>query len=71
MEDRPLTDSEKDEIAELAATKAYDRFYLAVGKSFTKKFLWVVGAAAAAMWIAMEGGMFKCCLLYTSPSPRD
>jgi len=59
MENRPLTDSEKDEIAKLAATKAYDLFYLAVGKSFTKKFLWVVSAAIAAMWMAMEGGMFK------------
>ena len=59
MEDRALTAAEKDEIAELAANKAYDRFYLAVGKSFTKKFLWVVSAAIAAMWMAMEGGMFK------------
>ena len=37
MNDRPLTDAEKDEIAELAANKAYDRFYLAVGKSITKR----------------------------------
>jgi|TARA_R110000787_G_scaffold284045_1_gene397385 hypothetical protein len=59
MEDHHLTDSEKDEIAELAANKAYDRFYLAVGKSITKKILWVLGASIAAIWYAIEGGNFK------------
>ena len=59
MEDHHLTDSEKDEIAELAANKAYDRFYLAVGKSITKKILWVLGAGIAAIWYAIEGGHLK------------
>ena len=59
MTDRPLTAAEKNEIAELAANKAYDRFYLAVGNSFTKKFLWIVGAGAAAIWMAIEGGFMK------------
>ena len=40
MNERKLTEQEKDEIAELAAQKAYDRFYLAVGKSVTKKLMW-------------------------------
>ena len=59
MENNNLTDNEKDEIAELAANKAYDRFYLAVGKSITKKILWVLGAGIAAIWYAIEGGHFK------------
>jgi hypothetical protein len=46
-------------IAELAANKAYDRFYLAVGKSITKKILWVLGAGVAAAWWFIEGGSFK------------
>jgi hypothetical protein len=46
-------------IAELAANKAYDRFYLAVGKSITKKILWVLGAGVAAVWWFIEGGHFK------------
>ena len=50
MNDRPLTDAEKDEIANLAANKAYDRFYLAVGKSIMKKIMWVIGAGAFAVW---------------------
>ena len=59
MDNRPLTDLEKNEIAELAANKAYDRFYLAVGKSITKKILWVLGAGIAAIWYAIEGGHLK------------
>ena len=39
MTERKLTQEEKNEIAELAADKAYDRFYLAVGKSVTKKLI--------------------------------
>ena len=57
MNNRPLTDSEKDEIAELAANKAYDRFYLAVGKSITKRLLWVIGAAGLAIWAMVQNGV--------------
>ena len=59
MNDHKLTDQEKEQIAELAADKAYDRFYLAVGKSVTKKLMWIIGAGAAAIWLFIEGGMFK------------
>ena len=55
MEHRPLT----NEIAELAATKAYERFYLAVGKSVAKKILWVLGAGFAAIWFFIENGFPK------------
>jgi hypothetical protein len=57
MNDRPLTDAEKDEIAELAANKAYDRFYLAVGKSITKRILWIIGAGAFAAWVYLNGDL--------------
>jgi len=59
MNDRPLTDSEKDEIAELAADKAYQRFYAVVGESIVKKAIWVLGAGAFAVWIYLNGDMPK------------
>ena len=59
MAARKLTKEEMETIAELAANKAYDRFYLAVGKSITKKILWVLGAGVAAVWWFIEGGRFK------------
>ena len=49
MSDPKLTELEKDEIAELAAQKAYDRFYLAV---------WIVGASAFACWLYFQEGTF-------------
>ena len=55
MNEHKLTDQEKEQIAELAADKAYDRFYLAVGKSVTKKLMWIIGAGAAAIWFFLEG----------------
>lgn len=53
-----LTQKEKEEIAELAADKAYERFYLAVGESVTKKILWIIGAAALAAWLYFKEGTF-------------
>ena len=59
QEDHHLTDAEKDEIAELAANKAYDRFYQAVGKSVTKKLLWILGAVGVAIWMYLNGDIPK------------
>jgi len=59
MNDRPLTDAEKDEIAELAADKAYQRFYAVVGESIVKKAIWALGAGAFAVWIYLNGDMPK------------
>jgi hypothetical protein len=56
MDNRPLTDAEKNEIAELAADKAYSRFYQAVGHSVVKKVLWVIGAAAMFAWYVLQNG---------------
>tara|TARA_B110000305_G_scaffold139763_1_gene155851 strand:+ start:485 stop:658 length:174 start_codon:yes stop_codon:yes gene_type:complete len=55
MSEHKLTQVEKNEIAELAADKAYDRFYLAVGKSVTKKLMWIIGAGAFACWVYFSG----------------
>ena len=52
-----LTQKQKEEIAELAADRAYDRFYLAVGKSVTKKLMWIIGAGAFAAWVYFNGDM--------------
>lgn len=60
MDDRALTDAEKNEIAELAADKAYARFYAAVGKSVVKKVLWILGSGAVAAWYLLsQGGIPK------------
>ena len=58
MNERKLTSEEKNEIAELAADKAYDRFYLAVGKSVTKKILWITSAVLLASWLYFKEGTF-------------
>jgi len=59
MTDRPLTDAEKDEIAELAADKAYQRFYAVVGESIVKKAIWILGAGAFAFWAYFNGDIPK------------
>jgi len=53
-----LTKAEKNEIAELAADKAYERFYLAVGKSVTKKIMWIASAVLFTCWIYFKEGTF-------------
>ena len=57
MAARKLTKEEMETIAELAANKAYDRFYLAVGKSITKRILWIIGAGAFAAWVYLNGDL--------------
>lgn len=60
MDNRPLTEAEKHEIAELAADIAYKRFYSSVGESVVKKALWVLGAGAIAAWyLITQGGVPK------------
>ena len=55
MKPRLLTESEKQEIAEIAADKAYQRFYATVGESVVKKLLWVLGAGAIAIYVYISG----------------
>jgi len=59
MDNHSLTDAEKDEIAELAADKAYQRFYAVVGESIVKKAIWILGAGAVAIWAYLNGGIPK------------
>jgi|TARA_R110000803_G_C11918265_1_gene314045 hypothetical protein len=60
-ETRYLTEADIDIIAEKAADRALEKVYADVGKNVTKKFLWVVGAAAiaAAFWFNGIGGIPK------------
>jgi len=59
MTDHKLTDAEKDEIAELAADKAYQRFYSVVGESVVKKAVWVLGAGTVAIYMYFNGDLPK------------
>ena len=59
MEERVLSDTEKREIAELAADIAYQRFYSAVGESFVKKAIWVLGAGAIAVFVYLNSNLPK------------
>ena len=54
MKDRELTDVELDKIAELAASKAFDKFHQAVGRSVIKKSAWLAAAVAAAVLVFLQ-----------------
>ena len=55
MNDRKLTDSEKQEIAEMV----YARFYAVVGESVVKKAVWILGAGALAAYLYLNGDVPK------------
>ena len=55
MNDRKLTDSEKQEIAEMV----YARFYAVVGESVVKKAVWILGAGALAIYVYLNGEVPK------------
>jgi|TARA_B110000967_G_C18797275_1_gene516459 hypothetical protein len=59
MKDRELTDAEMDKIAELAASKAFDKFHQAVGRSVIKKSAWLAAAVAAAVLVFLQEGIPK------------
>jgi hypothetical protein len=61
QESRFLTEADIDILAEKAADRALEKVYAEVGKNVTKKFLWIVGAAAIALafWFAGTGGLPK------------
>jgi hypothetical protein len=59
MKDRELTDVELDKIAELAASKAFDKFHQAVGRSVIKKSAWLAAAVAAAVLVFVQEGIPK------------
>jgi hypothetical protein len=61
QESRFLTEADIDILAEKAADRALEKVYAEVGKNVTKKFLWIVGAAAIALafWFTDTGGLPK------------
>ena len=59
MKDRELTDIEMDKIAELAASKAFDKFHQAVGRSVIKKSAWLAAAVGAAVLVFLQEGIPK------------
>ena len=59
MKDRELTDIEINKIAEIAANKAYQRFYSVVGERVVKEAVWILGAGAFAIWVYFNGDIPK------------
>lgn len=57
----PLTESELDDIAERAATKALELVYAQVGRTVLSRLLWFIGVAALGlyMWLSGKGVTFK------------
>jgi hypothetical protein len=51
----PLSDEQIELIAERAAEKALEKVYASVGKSVVHKILWLVGAAALAVFAYFKG----------------
>ena len=50
-----LTDEQIEEIAERAAEVALERVYTQIGKSVVQKCLYLVGAAALAVYAFLKG----------------
>lgn len=56
-----LTEADIDRIAEKAADRALEKVYAEVGKSFAKRFFYVMGVIGIgiAMWLAGNGNLPK------------
>ena len=56
-----LTETDIDRIAEKAADRALEKVYAEVGKSFTRRFFYVMGVIGIgiAMWLAGNGNLPK------------
>jgi len=56
-----LTEADIDRIAEKAADRALEKVYAEVGKSFTRRFFYVMGVIGIgiAMWLAGNGNLPK------------
>jgi len=56
-----LSDQEIEEIAERAAEKAVEKFYLEIGKATVKKAMMVIGAGVVFLliWLGSNGQMPK------------
>ena len=56
-----LTESDIDRIAEKAAERALEKVYAEVGKSVSKKLMWIMGVVSISLivWLSSFGGLTK------------
>jgi len=56
-----LTEADIDRIAEKAANRALEKVYAEVGKSVSKKLMWVMGVVSISLivWLSSFGGITK------------
>ena len=59
--DKYLTEADIDRIAEKAASRAIEKVYAEVGRSFAKRFFYIMGVIGIgiAMWLAGTGNLPK------------
>lgn len=56
-----LTEADVDRIAEKAAERALEKVYAEVGKSVSKKLMWIMGVVSISLvvWLSSFGGITK------------
>jgi hypothetical protein len=56
-----LTEADIDRIAEKAADRALEKVYADVGKSVSKKLMWIMGVVSISLivWLSSFGGITK------------
>jgi hypothetical protein len=56
-----LTEADIDRIAEKAANRALEKVYAEVGKSVSKKLMWIMGVVSISLivWLSSFGGITK------------
>lgn len=59
--ERCLTEADIDRIAEKAADRALEKVYAEVGKSVSKKLMWIMGVVSISLivWLSSFGGITK------------
>lgn len=59
--ERCLTEADIDRIAEKAANRALEKVYAEVGKSVSKKLMWIMGVVSISLivWLSSFGGITK------------
>ena len=60
-EQKFLTEADIDRIAEKAANRALEKVYAEVGKSVSKKLMWIMGVVSISLvvWLSSFGGLTK------------
>jgi hypothetical protein len=60
-EEKFLTEADIDRIAEKAAERALEKVYAEVGKSVSKKLMWIMGVVSISLivWLSSFGGLTK------------